>query len=214
MAETVDNLKRWHSGDRNGLERLLKQHLSWIRTRVQKRLGSFLRQKVETGDVVQDAMLQFLQHGPRLILSDDEQFRFLLARIVENVICDKYDWFTAKRRQVAKERPLPADTILHLDIQGRSVSTPSRVAHRKEQEALIRLAIELLKPQEREILVLREWEKLSFPKIGQRLGITEEAAQKRFNRSLGGLSDKVGALRRGRLSEAIGEESYREPNHE
>ena len=57
--------------------------------------------KVESSDIVQDAALQFLKYGPRFILSDEEKFRALLVRIVENVLRDKHDWFSARRRAIA-----------------------------------------------------------------------------------------------------------------
>jgi hypothetical protein len=63
---------------------------------------------LESGDVVQEAAVQFLNYGLRFIISDDKRFRGLLARIVENVLRDKHDWFTAQRREIARQRPLPS----------------------------------------------------------------------------------------------------------
>jgi len=201
QTQTSYNLRRWHNGDRKGLDNLLRHHLPWIRNHVRKRLGTFLRQKAETGDIVQDAVIEFLRYGPPIVLSDEKQFRALLGRIVENVIRDKYDWFTAKRRLVAKERPLPKDTVLSLGSPGHAANTPSQAAHRNEREAWVRLGLELLNPSERDVVVLREWDGLTFPKIGEGLGISENAARMRFNRSLGRLSETVAALRRGELDE-------------
>lgn len=199
-TETLQHLQKWHQGERDGLNALLNRHLSWIRDRVRKRLGNKLRQRVESCDIVQDAVLQFLQYGPRFLVSDDEQFRALLTRIVENVVCDKYDWFTARRRAVALEQPLPLDTILYLSQQSGRIKTPSTSARRNEEEAWIRLGIELLDPEDRELLILRQWENLPFSKIGKHLGVSTKTAWKRHKNALYHLSDKVGELRRGNLS--------------
>ena len=170
-SETSIYLKQWNQGDRKGLEGLLERHLSWIRGRVQKRLGPLLRRKGDTCDYVQDAVVQFLQYGPRITVSDDGQFRALLCKIVENTLCNQYERFTARRREIARERPLPTDTVLSLDLPHAAVHSPSQSAARHEQEAWVRLGIELVSPEDREVLVLREWDGLSFKEIG------EEAAQ-------------------------------------
>jgi len=82
----------------------LERHLPWIQKQVRLRLGSKLRAKGETCDYVQDAVVQFLHYGPRIMISSDRQFRALLARIVENALCDKHDWFTARRRDMTYEK--------------------------------------------------------------------------------------------------------------
>jgi RNA polymerase sigma-70 factor (ECF subfamily) len=206
-TETSISLKQWHQGNRKALEILLEQHLSWIRARVRKRLGPFLRKKGDSCDYVQEAVVQFLQYGPRIAVSDDGQFRALLCRIVENTLCNQYEWFTAKRREIARERPLPTDTVLSLDLPHAAVNSPSQSAARHEQEAWVRLGIELVSPEDREVLVLREWEGLSFKEIGEHLGIPAGTAQVRHFRALSRLSDMVGAIRRGNLKNLVQEDS-------
>lgn len=199
-TETLDDLQRWHQGEEGALNKLLKRNLSWIRARVRKRLGPELRQRVESSDIVQDAMAQFLQYGPRFLISDENHFRALVARIVENVLCDNYDWFTARRRAIAKAHPLPGDSVLDLDCRAGKGRTPSTSAQHHEEEGWIRLGMELLQPRDREIIVLHQWECLSFSEIGKRLGISVNSAWKRHKRAVYRLGEKVGALRRGNMS--------------
>ena len=113
---TSISLQQWHRGDENALDDLLKNHLTWIRGKVRKGMGSGLREKGDTSDYVQDAVVEFLKYGPRFTISNDARFRGLLLKIVENVLCKKYRWFTARRREIARERPLPSDTVLRLDL--------------------------------------------------------------------------------------------------
>lgn len=185
------------------LERLLEKHLPWIQSYVHRKLSNFLRLKAETGDIVQDAVVQFIHYGPRFKLSDDRQFRALLGRIIENVLCDKYDWFTAKRRAIAKERPLPPDTVLNLDPPEGRVESPSRIVQQHEREAWIRLGLELLPPDERRIIILRDWEDRSFADIAQLLDLSKSAARRRYLDSIEDLIGKVHALQSGRLDTAL-----------
>lgn len=197
---TTDHLREWHRGKRADLDKLLNRHLDWIHERVRKRLGTQLRQRLESCDIVQDAAYQFLQYGPRFVLSDEKRFRALLARIVENILRDKHDWFTAQRRAIALEQPLPDDTVLNLDPSRTKVRTPSMSAQRHEEEAWLRLGMELLDPEDKEILVFRQWDHQSFEEIGHRMNITADAAWMRHRRAVDRLAKKVGDLRRGRFS--------------
>ncbi len=200
---TLELLQRWNEGDREALDLLVEKNLPFLAARVRKRLGPFLRKKEETMDIVQDAMVEFLKYGPRFLLAKEGQFRALLAKVVENVLRDKYDWYTAKRRDLHKERPLPGDTLLSLDPGVRPPTTPSQAAQRNEEEARIRLAMEFLPPPDRKVLVLRIFEEKGFKEIGRSLGIGESGARMRFRRALPKLSRKVDALRKGDLGGAL-----------
>jgi len=198
-------LQQWHGGDEKALDSLLDRHLPWLRNHVRKRLGALLRRKGETNDYVQDAIVQFLKYGPRVVISDENHFRALLVRIVENSLRNNYDWFTALRRQAAREHPLSRDSVLYLDPPRDGVKTPSHSAKNHEQEAWVRFAMELLESEDREVLVLRQWEKMSFADIGKQVGISSEAAWMRHKRALNRLADKAWGLRQGKVAEILEE---------
>lgn len=202
--DTVALLEGWHAGDSDCLNRLLERHLPLIRAQVKRRLGPVMRVKAETADFVQDAVVEVLTYGPRFRVEDDDHFRALLVRIVENALRDKHDWFTAQRRDLHRERPLPASTAVELGPRGSTgTETPSRILQREEREALIRLGIELLAPSDREVIVLHEWKRLPFSEIGSLLDISTAAARKRFARAVARLGKRVKALRRNDVPAAI-----------
>lgn len=207
MTENHDPISEYYragcQGDREAMQKLLENHLDWIAQFARRKLSPLLRTKAETGDIVQDALVQFLRHGPRFTIHNDRQLRALLARIVENVLRDKYDWFTALRRTVAKERPLPPDTVLNLAPSEGAGQTPSKIVHKSEQEAWVRLGLELLDPEDRRVLVLRDWDGLTYIEIGKQLDMSEFAARRRYLRSLGLLTKTVKHLRCGRIDAAL-----------
>jgi RNA polymerase sigma factor (sigma-70 family) len=202
-TETSMRLNQWHEGKVDALDALLERNLPWLHDQVRKRLSPLLRKKGETVDYVQDAMVNFLRFGPRFIISDEAHFRALLLKIAENALHDRYDWFIARRRDIAKERPLPADTVLSLDPPRDEIRTPSHMADQYEREAWIRMGMEFLDPDEREVLLMRNWEKLSFAEIGERFGISENAAWMKHNRATEKLGDKVWYLRSGKLARLL-----------
>jgi len=205
-SETVQLLRKWHEGDRGALESLLERDLSWIHARVRRRLGPLLRARAETDDFVQDAVAEVLAYTPRFLLSNRAQFRALLAKIVENLLRDQHDHFSAYRRAIHLERPLPSDTRLQLDQPRSPVPRPSEVAERHEWEAWVRLGLEALETEDRRILVKRNWDGLPFAQIAGELGITEDAARMRFHRSLARLASVVNDLRAGKLNGWLGAE--------
>ncbi|HKE01888.1 MAG TPA: sigma-70 family RNA polymerase sigma factor, partial [Planctomycetota bacterium] len=122
----------------------------------------------------------------------------------ENTLRDRHKWFTARRRAAALERPLPPSTVLTLRQSTRRGETPSRRVDRDEKEAWVRLALDLLDDEPRELIVLHEWEGLPFAEIGARIGTTEDAARMRYQRAVAKLALKIGELRRGEVESAVG----------
>lgn len=196
---TVVLLRRWHSGDASALHDLLARDLPWIRERVGQRLGPLLSRVGETDDYVQDAMVNVLEYGPRFTLSDRAAFRGLLVRLIENVLRDRIDYHSAKRRSHERVRSLHGDTVLDLDPPQDPGKRPSVVAQQNEEIAWLRLGIDLLEPDDRTVVLMRQWDGLSFDEIGAHFGVTDGAARMRFHRALHRLAERLGRLRRGDL---------------
>ncbi len=197
-------LRRWHDGDRASLEELLARDRAFVVDYVRRRAGPELLQRAETDDFVQEAMVQALQYCPRFLISDREQFRGLLARITENILRDHAVSRRRLRRDAERERPVPSDSLLQLDPPaGSEVTRPSEAAQRNDDKAWIRLGLELLPRDDRQVVRLREWDGLSFAEVGDALGIDADAARMRFQRTLPRLARLVMDLRAGRLGAVL-----------
>lgn len=176
-------------------------------SRCTRRWATCCGRRARPGDYVQDAMVRFLQYGPRFMVSDDDHFRGLLYLIVESTLKNRHHWYTARRREAALERPLPRDTVLNLDPPRNGGRTPSQVVDRNEWEAWVRLGLELLDWEQRELLVLRQWDKQSFAEIGERYGITADAARMRHYQAMDALTGKISLLRSGDFKGLMGSDS-------
>lgn len=151
--ETLILLQRWNAGDEAAFGELVQQNLPWIRKRVRQRLGEGLRSHGDTTDFLHDAFVEVLRHGQRFVVKDRHRFRMLLARIIENVLRKRHRFMHEQRRDRAREQPLATDVILDLDA---SPTRPSVVAARNESSGWVRLALDLIDPAEREIVLLRQ----------------------------------------------------------
>jgi RNA polymerase sigma-70 factor (ECF subfamily) len=210
MSETRELLLRWHDGDQAALLELVQQDAEWIAARVRRRMGPLLRRRAETQDIVQNTLLQVLHDGPRFVLSDRDQLRKLLACMVENVLRVEANHQQAQKRDVRREAAPPAaapgaaQSVLSLDPPA-DATRPSEAAGRAEQRDWVRLALELLEPEDRNVVLWREYHELPFAEIAQRLGVAEDAARMRYNRALPKLAKQLMRLRAGQLDAVLDE---------
>ena len=189
--DTAQLLGRWRNGDRAAFDAILRDAMPWLTAHVDRRLGDRLRSHEELEDFVQDALVDFLTYGPGFEVRSRALLYALLKRIVENVLRDKNDYYRAKRRTRSVERPLLSDSVLQLDPPRTHVESPSGDLRRSEDEARVRMALELMDPEERQVLVMREWDQLTFAKIGAEIGVSEPAARMRSHRAMMRLSEIV-----------------------
>lgn len=197
--DTARLLREWHAGDDRALDRLLELHLPWLREHVSRRLGPGLRARGDSGDYLQDACLEFLRDGPRFQVRDALQFRRLMARVIENTLRDRNDWFRRKRRNLAQNAALPSESVLALDPALARSTTPSRAADRSETRDWVRLGLELLDAEDRKIILEREYEDRSFVDIGQDIGLSANAVRMRWVRAVARLAEVLRELRAGRI---------------
>ena len=210
MSDTAELLLRWAGGDQAAMATLVQQDAPWIEAHVRRRLGTRLRQRVDTQDIVQETLLTVLRTGPRFVCSHRAHLRALLARMVENTICAEANRATAGKRDLRRETPGwtdgPSGSVLLLDAGVASVTQPGAAAERNEMRDWVRLGIELLEADDRNVILWREYEEASFAEIGARLGIPEDAARMRFGRAVPKLAKKLAALRAGQLATLLQED--------
>jgi RNA polymerase sigma-70 factor, ECF subfamily len=206
MSQTVELLRRWHQGDQQALAELVAADGAWITAHVQRRLGPLLRARVDTQDIVQQTLIEVLRSGPRFQVDDRDHLRALLVRLVENVLRHQARHDRQQKRDVRREQPLqPAaasGTVLQLSATGRP--GPATQAAAGEQRDWVRLALELLDPDDRDVIVWREYDGLSFADIAARLQLGEAHARVRFQRALPKLGKKLQQLQQGQLDQALG----------
>lgn len=200
MDPTSQLLQRWRDGDEQGLHEVLALHLPAVLEIVRTKLGRELRQKLESDDLVQDAIVEFLRYGPAMPPVGAEHFRGLLVRIVSHQICDRSKWFQAARRRMGRERTLGSTTQATIPAAGLD---PAQLAERADLTTRLRLSLELLPERDRRVLVLRDWQGLSFAEVGQDLGVGEEAARGAWRRAVARLRALMADLRTGGLPAAL-----------
>lgn len=205
LEATRELLLRWHGGDAAAMAELVEQERALVEEQVRRRLGAHLRRSVDTQDIIQETLLHALRSAPRFLLSDRNQLRTLLARMVENRLCSAAAWQQRQKRDLRRELP-GEDTsdsgILDLDRPA-EITDPGDAAGRDDLRSWVRLALELLDAEDREVLVLRDYQELSFEQIAAQTGESADALRMRHRRALPKLARALARLREGRLEDLL-----------
>ena len=106
VTQTVQLLRRAKGGDVQALNDLFLRFGERLRTVVRLRLGIRLRSKLESCDIVQDALMKALPGIQDAHFTTSGTFFHWLTAIVENHIRDLADHYAADKRDAARERPL------------------------------------------------------------------------------------------------------------
>jgi len=176
-------------GDKSAIDQLCRIYGERIRRIIRLRIDSKLRPKIDSVDVVQDALILALAGLKDFTYRNEGDFLRWLSRIAENKLRDILDKFHADKRDIRREIPFKREET---DTEGNSfgvagplqTTTPSVLLVRKEQLDRLERAIDNLKPEHREVIFLSRIERLSHEEIAAKLGKSKGAVAMLLSRAL------------------------------
>ncbi len=138
------------------------------------------RNRVEAEDLVQETYLRAIQAIERL--RDNSNLKSWLFTILRNVWLNQL----RKRRVAPQFVDADGDRDIIEELPGKSQDSYSILAENEEAER-VRSAILLLPPDFKEIILLREFEELSYQEIAKVLGCPAGTVMSRLGRARGKL---------------------------
>ena len=142
-------------------------------------------------DVAQDAMVRFFRSLGRFDAS--RPVRPWLLRIVRNLVRDR-----ARRLRIRRTESLePADDDALRFEPRDDAPDPEALATRRELQALVWKCLQKLDPRYREVLVLRDYQDLSYADIATTLKIPRGTVMSRLHRARRLLQEEVREHRSG-----------------
>ncbi len=174
------------TGDAEAIERLFQEHRAYLFRVVDMQLGKELRTRVDASDVVQETQAVAARRLSEYLRQQPMAFRLWLRQIAQDQLVTAYRrHLGAECRTVRREVALPerSSLLLARELAG-GVPTPSQYAARAEQINCIRAAVTRLPPTDQEVLLLRNYEQLSFDEIACVLQVKPATARKRYGRAL------------------------------
>jgi RNA polymerase sigma-70 factor (ECF subfamily) len=194
-TETQRLLERVGAGDHSALEQLLARHRPYLQQVIQARLDPQIQKRVDASDVVQETQLAAARRIETYLEQRPMPFRLWLRKTARERLLDVRRRHTAAaRRDVEQEVSFPDQTSFQIAQQLLGTSTtPSRQLLKKEAASRIHQAIGKLSDTDREILLMRTLEQLSYEEIGTVLDIDATVARQRHGRALLRLHQALGA---------------------
>jgi RNA polymerase sigma-70 factor (ECF subfamily) len=155
---------------------------------VTARLDDRLTARVDPSDVVQDTLVLASRHLTDYLSDPALPFYPWLRQIAWNRLdALRRQHIGASKRSIEQERPWGisgSSTAQLADHLASRESGPLRRVMREEMRSRVRAALAKLADPDREILVLRHVEQLSYADSAAVLGISETAARQRHVRAL------------------------------
>jgi RNA polymerase sigma-70 factor, ECF subfamily len=180
-------------GDRSAVDQLCRVYGERVRRIIRLRIDRKLRPKIDSVDVVQDALIRAMDGLKDFTYRDEGDFLRWLSRIAQNRLRDILDRFHADKRDMRREIPFKGvESNTEEGCVGAAgplhTTTPSIVLCRREQLDRLERAIDDLKPEYREVIMLSRIEGLSHDKIATRLHKSKGAVAMLLSRALLALS--------------------------
>jgi RNA polymerase sigma-70 factor (ECF subfamily) len=184
--ETQRLLDQLRGGDRQALEQLLARHRGELRQAVELRLDPAMRGRVDPSDVVQEAQAEAARRIDDYLRREPMPFHLWLRKTAyENLLRIRRQHVEAGCRSVRREMALPEGSSVALArMLFAQEPTPSRVMAGHELAARLSQAMAELSDEDREILLLRNFDGLGNQEAAQLLGIGPDAASKRYGRAI------------------------------
>jgi RNA polymerase sigma-70 factor (ECF subfamily) len=168
---------------------------------VEMRLDWRLQSRIDASDVIQDAYLDVAKRLEQY-LREPKIPLFLWLRLVvgERITTLHRRHLSAQMRDAGREvslyreaMPAASSAALAAQLLGKHTS-PTQAAIRAERMLRLQEALNTMDATDREVLTLRHFEQLNRTEVAQVLGITEDAAAKRYIRALKRLKEILATM--------------------
>ena len=151
---------------------------------IEKRLGERLRDRYTPEDVLQEALLLAWRDREKFDWRGARAFRAWLLTVIDHRIADLADHENAKKRGgshgIFREGDLRGSHAQLPDVLGST--TPSRIASHREQARTMRMSVEKLPEELRDVVWMRLFEQRQLAEIAELLGIGESAVRHRLRK--------------------------------
>ena len=170
------------AGDEAARSALYERYFQRVLAIVRVRMGSRLRSRMDSQDLVQSVMLESLKDLGRFEYRTEGAFLRWLGLLVERKIRDKADYLGAQKRDVAREAG-PQE-----EARDPAARSPSRIASQAEDLLRLEEAIGRLPPEQAELVLMSKLEGLSYEEIAGITGRTPGAVRMAVSRAIVDLS--------------------------
>ena len=178
-------------GKKESLNKLFVKYQNRVLRIVRLRLDKTRRASLQpqSMDIVQDVFLYAFTHIENFEPKSEGHFIHWLSKKVEHIIIDRLRYSHASKRfsekgEVSIDQINSSSDTTRVQIQLQDDgTTPTQYVVRKEIEQILDSCLEKLNEEDREVIIMRKMEDLTFKEIGDLLEKNEDAARKQYTRA-------------------------------
>ncbi len=180
-------------GDHSALNHLYRIYAERVRWMVRFRMNKELRSKLESMDIVQDTLIHALNGLDGFTYNNEGDFVRWLSKIAENELRGNLRKLHADKRDIRKNvrlndnRQTTGSRFTGVPAPV-NADTPSVILSKRDELARLEKAIDTLKPEYRQVIILTKIDGLSYNEMGKRLGKSDEAIRKLVSRAMAELT--------------------------
>lgn len=182
-------------GDTQAKARLLGDFRGYLRLLANLQVRPLLKSKFDESDIVQETCIQAFEDFEQFRGDNEKQFIAWLRQILAN----RGAWMARKYQTEKRDARLEQNLKNHIDQSSIDLgafvpdkySSPSHVAMGRERVVILASAIEQLRREQRDVLVMRGLQGMSIPDVAKSLGRTEASTWKLWARGLRALREVV-----------------------
>ena len=180
-------------GDEAARNRLFEACRSFVAVTARVQLHRRLQTKVDPSDLVQQSMLEAHRGFENFRGRTPEEWLAWLKQIVQHNVLDVDKHYRGtNRRDLRRERRISDPTLSHADCSPADPGpSPSQLFSKAERELQVAVAIESLPEDYRQVVLLRNLERLSFDDVAERMNRTRGACQMLWMRAVEQLRAKL-----------------------
>jgi RNA polymerase sigma-70 factor (ECF subfamily) len=202
-VKPIDDQKTQHlvalakEGDQPAIDQLCRIYGERVRRIIRFRLDTKLRPKLDSIDLVQDALVLALGGLKDFTYRNEGDFLRWLSKIAENKLHDIIKKFHADKRDIRKEisfkqEERSTDGRFYGAAEPIGTTTPSVIMRKKEALDRLEKALDTLKPEYKEVIVLKKIEGLTHAEIAERLNKSPNAVPMLLFRAMAALTIAYG----------------------
>lgn len=185
-------------GRREALEELLSAYRNYLKLLAQTQIRLKVPANLDASDLVQETLWEAYRDFGEFHGTSVSEMTAWLRRILVRNLKDQIRFDRARKRDQQREQSLD-DAIQRTDSGVAEVlqttgSSPSVHAANKEQAILLADALQRLSDEYREVILLRQFERLSFAEVGARMERSAGAAKMLFARAIDRLRQELGEV--------------------
>lgn len=173
-------MDKWLSQIYEGDEEAITQLVGKYTTPLRRFLLGMLKNEEDAKELVQETFLRFISHPQKF--TDINQMRKYLFQIAHNIAITKLTSASARREELTDE--------FGNSYYYKYESATSMII-KEERKMEVWELLKKLPPQQRRVVILRNWEEMSFKEIAEVLSLSEGAVKAHYFFALKKLKEEI-----------------------